>query len=225
MNIPPFSALKAITLLLMGSLPLLGQGALTWTSLTVNVAAKSGDKEVVAPFNFTNTGTTPVTIRDIHPSCECTVAELAQRTYAPGESGTIKAIFTVGARTGRQDKVISVTTDDPSAPTITLNLRIDIEELLALSTRMLRWKIGSAPEEQAIELSALGQHRIAALELKETSPKEQAQVRIEPLEPGVKYRLFIRPDTLEQSRTVTLTFVAHFAGDQPQTFVVFALAR
>ena len=55
-----------------------------------------GDKEVVAEFNFKNVGTTPVTIRDLTTSCECTAAELAKRTYAPGEAGTVKAVFTPG---------------------------------------------------------------------------------------------------------------------------------
>lgn len=216
-----FAALVAT----MALTPCLGRGSLAWDTQQIQRTAKPGDKEVVASFGFKNTGTTPVTIRDIHSGCECTVAELSKRTYASGEGGSIKAIFTVGARTGQQDKMLTVTTDDPLAPTSTLNLRVDIKEVLAFSTRMLRWKIGSAPEEQFIEIRTLDQNRITTIELKDVKPKEQANVRIVPAEPGVRYRLFIQPDTLEQPRTVTLTFVAHFEGGEQQTFTVFALAR
>jgi hypothetical protein len=210
---------------LFATLPVLGFGSLAWTNQQVDAVAKMGDREVAASFHFKNSGATPVTIRDIRSGCECTVAELTKRTYAPGEEGSIKAVFTVGARTGRHEKVLTVTTDDPSAPTISLNLRIDIEEVLALSTRILRWQVGGAPEEQSVDLSVLGPHRIAALELKEVSPKEQARVRIVPTEPGVKYQLFILPDTLREPRTVTVNFVARFEGEGQQAFSVFALAR
>jgi len=204
--------------------PCAGWGSLTWEAKLIQQLAKPGDQEVITAFNFKNTGNTPVTIRDIQTSCSCTVAELVQRTYAPGEGGSIKTTFTVGARSGRQEKQITVTTDDPYGPAFTLTLQIQIKELLAFSTRMLRWKVGSAPEEQFIEITVLEENRITSLELQESSPKEQARVRIVPVEPGVKYRLFVQP-AAEQARTVTLTFVAHFEGGAQRTFAVFALIR
>jgi hypothetical protein len=138
-----FSSLPCIVLGLL--LPAFASGALIWTAQQVEVAAKMGDKEAIASFPFKNTGNTSVMIRDIHSGCECTVAELTKRTYAPGEEGAIKAVFTIGARSGRHDKMLTITTDDPSTPTVTLNLRVEIEELIALSTRMLRWKVGDIP--------------------------------------------------------------------------------
>lgn len=48
-------------------------------------------REVV--FHFVNTGTSPLLIRNVHPSCGCTSVEWEKRPIAPGKSGEIKTIF------------------------------------------------------------------------------------------------------------------------------------
>ena len=44
-------------------------------------------------FRFTNTGQTPLLLRDVRPSCGCTGAEWEKRPVAPGETGEIKITF------------------------------------------------------------------------------------------------------------------------------------
>jgi hypothetical protein len=205
-------------------LPALAWAGLTWETREIKRTASPGEKEVAAEFSFKNTGAATVTIRDIQTGCECTVAELPKRTYAPGESGVIKTVFTLGDRMGPQERVITVVTDDPTAPAPTLTLRVEIPELLTYSARMLHWKVGTATTEKFVEVSAAGGNRISNLEVKEIKP-DKAQVRIEALQTGEKYRLHIRPIALDASSTIAVTFQAIFADGVVRSFAVYALVR
>ncbi|MDI1248806.1 MAG: DUF1573 domain-containing protein [Lacunisphaera sp.] len=205
-------------------LPTSGFGALTWETQKISRTAQLGDKEVVAVFSFKNTGTYPVTIREIQSSCECTVAELAKRTYAPGEGDAIKMIFTIGDRMGPQDRLMTTITDDPTAPLVNLTLRVDIPDLLHYSARMLYWQVHGALGEKPIEISAAGENRITTIAVKEIVP-QQAVARVETMQTGEKYRLLIQPNALDQPRTIALTFVAHFADGTQHSFMIYALVR
>lgn len=77
--------------------------------------AVSGDK-VEAVFNFTNTGKEPLLISDVKTSCGCTASDYPKEPVAPGQKGTIKAVFDTSGKTGSQTKNITVMTNtDPSA--------------------------------------------------------------------------------------------------------------
>jgi len=43
-----------------------------------------------AVFRFTNTGTAPLLIRNVVPSCDCTAVKWEKRPVEPGESGEIR---------------------------------------------------------------------------------------------------------------------------------------
>ncbi|MCK4292081.1 MAG: DUF1573 domain-containing protein [Planctomycetes bacterium] len=45
-------------------------------------------------FKFTNNGRAPLKITNVKSTCGCAVAKLEKKEYAPGESGTIKVIYT-----------------------------------------------------------------------------------------------------------------------------------
>src|SRR5215469_156144 len=92
---------------------------LKWDTLEQTIKAKPGDKEIVATYRFTNSGSTPITIDTVKTSCGCTTAALAKNNYSPGESGEIVARMDIASRTGHQEKSIVVTTkEDPKTPTV-----------------------------------------------------------------------------------------------------------
>jgi len=205
-------------------LPLLGRGALVWETRQVILPVRAGDKEAVGLFPFKNTGKAAVTITDIRASCECTAAELAQRTYAPGEAGAIRVVFTVGERTGPQDRIITVSTDDAAEPAIQLRLLVDIPNLLSYSAKMVYWPVGGQAGEKSIDVSAAGDARIAVLELKEIVPA-QATVRIETVEAGTKYRVFFRPGRVDLPWMATATFNVRLEDGGQHSFILYALAK
>ncbi|WP_374950331.1 DUF1573 domain-containing protein [Mucilaginibacter sp.] len=69
---------------------------------------KSGDKVTYA-FKFTNTGKSPLIIKDAVATCGCTKPEWPTTPIAPGADGEIKVTFNSTAKFGLQDKQITVT--------------------------------------------------------------------------------------------------------------------
>ena len=126
---------------------------------------------------------------------------------------------------GLQEKTVNVMTDDPANPMITLTLKVSIPELLSYSTRMLHWQAGGKNFDQSIEISPLGDNRIAGVEVKSVAPEKQATVRAEPIEATGKYRLIVRPALIDQPRTVSVTMLVRFEGGAQHSFTFFALVR
>jgi hypothetical protein len=67
-------------------------------------------------FRFTNTGKALLKIGKISRTCGCTVFQLDKKEYAPGQTGTIKVIYTAGKSTGTTQKSIYVPTNDKNNP-------------------------------------------------------------------------------------------------------------
>ncbi|MBS1917290.1 MAG: DUF1573 domain-containing protein [Bacteroidetes bacterium] len=66
-----------------------------------------GQKLDVA-FHFKNSGTKPLIITRVQPSCGCTIAEQPQEPIAPGAEGVIRASFNSEGRTGVNHKTLFV---------------------------------------------------------------------------------------------------------------------
>jgi hypothetical protein len=73
-------------------------------------------------FTFTNTGKSDLIIHKVRSSCGCTVVSPKENVIKPGQSSTIKAIFSSGTRVGVQNKSITVITNDPEHPTTVLRM-------------------------------------------------------------------------------------------------------
>src|ERR1700720_3929870 len=130
-------------LFLFTALPQAMAFGLAWDKDTLTVDAGPDQKEVRAEFPFHNDGDRSITIESITPGCGCTTASLDKKTYAVGESGKIQVVFTVGERTGLQEKYIMVQTDDPrKTEPVELLLRINIHSYLHLEPHALFWNVG-----------------------------------------------------------------------------------
>ncbi len=199
-------------------------GELTWDTRKIELTAPAGDKEVVGVFHFVNSGSAPITITSVQPSCGCTTAELAKSTYAPGEKGEIKAIFTFGDRLGLQEKIIHVTTDQAPDKPEPLVLRVTIPELFTYAPRMLMWQANETPNEKETVVSVLEPHKITGIEVKAVIPAE-ATTRLEPVAGGTKYRLLVRPNTTGKAITVSVSCVVTLADGTICPFSIFALVR
>jgi hypothetical protein len=69
---------------------------------------KEGDK-VTYEFKFTNTGKSPLIIKDAIATCGCTKPEWPNTPIQPGADGAIKVTFNSATKMGLQDKQITVT--------------------------------------------------------------------------------------------------------------------
>jgi hypothetical protein len=76
---------------------------------------KQGDKVNYA-FKFTNTGKSPLIIKNAVASCGCTIPEWKPKTpILPGEGGVIMVTFNSAGKSGLQDKQITVTANTAPA--------------------------------------------------------------------------------------------------------------
>ena len=203
-------------------LPTLCFGALTWDTQQLEFKPKAGETQVAAVFHFRNTSSDAVTITSVRSSCDCTTTELSKFIYAPGESGEIKAVYVFEGETGYREKSIKVSTNDLTATITPLLLRVTIPELFTFSTQQLTWPSGSEPTEQSLAISSWKE--IAEIKPGAHPPKGWI-CRVETIEAGKTYRLFIRPAASVQAAALPVPFTAHFADGTILPLVVHAIVR
>lgn len=68
---------------------------------------KEGTQATVE-FKFTNTGKVPLVLNSVRASCGCTTPKWTREPVAPGETGTITAIYNSKGRPGNFTKTITV---------------------------------------------------------------------------------------------------------------------
>ena len=80
-------------------------------------------------FKFTNSGKGTLVINSVQPSCGCTgVVMDEKKEFAEGETGEIKITFSTQGRQGVNTKTVSVNTNDPENPVITLTFKCTVED-------------------------------------------------------------------------------------------------
>ena len=73
-------------------------------------------------FVFTNKGKSNLEIRKVRSSCGCTVVAPKEKVILPGKSSSIKAVFSSGTRVGRQNKSITIISNDAKNSTVVVRL-------------------------------------------------------------------------------------------------------
>lgn len=86
---------------------------------------KPGSK-VEHTFTLKNAGKKELLIRDVKSSCGCTAVSPSKNIVAANESVPLKVVFDSAGKSGRQNKTITVITNDPKNPTTTLRIATNI---------------------------------------------------------------------------------------------------
>lgn len=109
--------------LLINALAFAQGGKITFEKTTHDFGViKEEGGPVSVEFKFTNTGTSPLLVSNVQPSCGCTTPGWTKEAVAPGESGIIKAEYNPLNRPGTFAKTLNVTSNgEPS--TFTLNIK------------------------------------------------------------------------------------------------------
>jgi hypothetical protein len=69
------------------------------------------DGLAVFVFEFTNTGTDPLVLKNVQASCGCTTPDWPKSPILPGKKGDIKVTYNPAGRPGAFEKNITVTSD------------------------------------------------------------------------------------------------------------------
>jgi hypothetical protein len=85
-------------------------------------------KMVEAKIGFKNIGEGTLEIIDVKTSCGCTAALLSSKKLAPGEKGTVRIELDTAGREGKMTRTVSLYTNDPSNPTQTITLFVNIDK-------------------------------------------------------------------------------------------------
>ena len=80
-----------------------------WTDEEYNYGAVSEGTKVTYQFRFKNTGSAPLTLTRVKPSCGCTTPTYSKDPVAPGEEGFIDVSFNTSGKSGVQNKTVTVT--------------------------------------------------------------------------------------------------------------------
>src|SRR5262249_43903759 len=83
-------------------------------------------RKVDVAFRFRNTGSTPLVIGRVQPSCGCTVADPPREPIAPGAEGQIKASFNSDGRVGINHKSLLVTANTKGSQNFSLQFVVEV---------------------------------------------------------------------------------------------------
>ncbi|MBN2667905.1 MAG: DUF1573 domain-containing protein [Bacteroidales bacterium] len=84
-----------------------------------------GDKKDFK-FEFTNKGKTDLYIRKIKTSCGCTATKADSEVIKPGQTSFIDVTFNSRGKSGKQNKTITIITNDPKNSQIVLRVKGDV---------------------------------------------------------------------------------------------------
>jgi hypothetical protein len=84
---------------------------------------------VTGVFKFKNVGDGVLTLEQPKPSCGCTTAELKPDSLKPGESGELPFTLNLGHSKAVLEKHITVKSNDPKTPEVSLTIRADYTPL------------------------------------------------------------------------------------------------
>jgi hypothetical protein len=97
-------------------------------SLNKNFGKISEGEKLEVSYSFKNTGTKPLVITRVQPSCGCTVAEQPTEPVAPGAQGIIKASFNSEGRTGVNHKTLFVYANTKGTQSHELHFEVEVEK-------------------------------------------------------------------------------------------------
>ena len=80
-------------------------------------------QEVTHVYKFKNEGQAILKIDNVRTTCGCTAALITKDEIAPGKEGEIKVTFKTKRRKGDQSKRITVRSNDPDQPVVTLTIK------------------------------------------------------------------------------------------------------
>lgn len=97
------------------------------------------EEKISHTFRFTNTGAVPLKIARVSTDCGCTAALISATDIPPEGSGEIRAVFETRRYKGKQEKTITVYSNDPYEPEIELVMRGIVKTEVAVDPQGLNF--------------------------------------------------------------------------------------
>jgi len=126
-------------------------------------------------FKIRNAGSGVLKVLSIRASCGCTAVVVSDddKKLSEGEEGEIKVTFRSASKRGRQNRIVTVTTNDPATPQLKLSLQGLVKERIVLEPAFVRFgevERGTVSEEAVVTLTPADE---VAFEIKEVSVRSR----------------------------------------------------
>jgi len=212
------AACLAALLALIGPL-----SALEWDEKSKSAKLGPLVSEFEVKFAFANKSAHPVRILHVDTNCDCLSAAPDKRVLKPGEQGVLRANFTVGDRVGLYERAITVLTDESAQPQ-RLIVRVEVPEIATVSPRTLEWSIGDRDATERPSLVEVAPGLVVEFpEVGYSAPGFKA--RVEPIQGGGKYRVWIKPDTTATAASVAVRLIGREKSGRSVVVSVYASVR
>lgn len=112
----------------------------TWIAFDENVAdfgTVDQGTESLKIFVYRNKGNQKLTIHNVSSTCGCTVGQPEPRELPPGGVGRVRVSFKSGGFGGPVTKTLTVQSNDPTAPSLTLGIKANVRTLFAIEPRVV----------------------------------------------------------------------------------------
>lgn len=195
--------------------------ALEWDSLRATIWPDPFDQSATVSYRFKNTRNIPVHITSAYSTCGCTVPHLAKLDYAPGESGELTAVFTLGQVIGDKTRQIIVTTDEPAAVRTTrLTLEARVPKVLEVGAGPATWRVGERPGEKTIPLT-LARADVHPVQVEARDPRLRARIDASGAARGI-FQIVIAPTTTAEELYAPVLVTMNFPATKPRVVMVYA---
>lgn len=206
-----------VTVAVLG-LCLSSRADLEWKERRLALEPPVGAANAVGVFEFVNRGKNPVRIVNVRSDCGCTAMASENEVVHPGAKGSVRAVFHVGSRKGKQTVAVSVTTEEPELREYTLALEVAVKDFATITPGFVDWKLGDQPEAKTFEIRLADDFRFLGAEC--TTRDFAVEVAGKA---GAALQLRVVPRDTWAKRTGTIKIMVA-QGDQPPVEVL-AFAR
>ncbi len=125
---------------------------LTFSDPILDFGSVSDTDEIQGAFPFTNTGSEPLLITEIKPSCGCTTVELDKTRFEPGEGDSIQLVWKPKGF-GPQAKSITVQSNSEGEPITQLIIKAEIQPFARFQPSPLRPGVLPVGEEHRFDMT------------------------------------------------------------------------
>lgn len=112
-----------------------------------------GVEAVSGSFKFKNVGDEVLKLDKPHPSCGCTDAKTTSDTLKPGESGVLSYRIVLDHPMPRNQKAITIVSNDPKDQQVTVKIQLEYDPLYAISDKSIRVTVPVAKESATESLT------------------------------------------------------------------------
>lgn len=177
----------------------LAASPLVFEQTTKEIDVGVDDKTVMADFNFKNESTHVVEIARADGGCTCIQPSIkGGLTYKPGESGTIRFSYEITDVVGTVEKPLQVFLkgDPETKPSITLNIRVKVPELVVVEPKSLFWEVGEEGKPKTVTITMKDTKPIKVTSMSGADARFKQELKT--VEEGKKYEVVVTPTTTEK---------------------------